>query len=96
MWAMMWKHGELRIKRISSLVSFYGIRVSLFIGSSPLFFSFQVLLYRFLLRIPRADPPLGLTSNLALRRVLNERETPPPIVASGLVSWAEAGKLFTM
>ncbi|KAF8514669.1 hypothetical protein JB92DRAFT_2718976, partial [Gautieria morchelliformis] len=38
----------------------------------------------------------GPTSNLALRRVLNERETPPPIVASGLVSWAEAGELFTI
>ncbi|KAF8591626.1 hypothetical protein K439DRAFT_1610928 [Ramaria rubella] len=36
----------------------------------------------------------GPTSNLALRRVLNERETPPPIVASGLVSWGEAGELF--
>lgn len=39
---------------------------------------------------------VGPTSNLALRRVLNTREFPPPIIASGLVSWAEASELFNM
>ncbi|GJJ09088.1 hypothetical protein Clacol_003310 [Clathrus columnatus] len=36
----------------------------------------------------------GLVSNLSLRRVINARAPPPPILSSGLVNWDECMKLF--
>ena len=36
----------------------------------------------------------GPTTNLSLRRILNARAPPPPILARGFISWEEAEQLF--